>query len=260
MKTGGHVKIIIPCTNEGEWLRATVHSILEHTDYPSFEVVVSANGDRITDFSFIDRPEYRQVRVHRTEKALGVGQARNVATAPGDAAFYVFLDSHCLLEERDWLCRATDCLERFPNVSMVQPEVAAFVHEDEIRPGENVAASQVRTQHYEYGTRWAWPCDDPWRAVETMTVKRRPDAFEAMAGAGMAIFTRAETFHRLGKFEPEVKGWFHETMDYCVLRLDARIPHDGRTEHPRAPSRQNEAARLCAHYPASDPRHSSHHV
>lgn len=242
MTTDGQVKIIIPCTNEGQWLRVTVDSILEHTSYRSFEVVVSANGDRVTDFSFLDRPGYRQVRLHWTEKALGVGMARNVAASPGDAPFYVFLDSHCLVEQPDWLDRAVDCLQRFPDVSMVQPEVAAFVHEEEIRPGENVEVSQVRTQHCEYGTRWAWPYGDPWRAVETMTWKRSLEPFEAMAGAGMATFTRAETFHRLGQFDAEVKGWFHETMDYCVrawmlgyptmIEPGVRVHHRGKMTPP----------------------------
>jgi GT2 family glycosyltransferase len=51
---------------------------------------------------------------------------------------------------------------------------------------------------------------------ETITRRQAPGVYEAMAGAGMATFVRAETFHRLGKFDPEVTGWYHETLDYCV--------------------------------------------
>jgi GT2 family glycosyltransferase len=242
MMTNGHVKIIIPCTNEGEWLRVTVDSILDHTDYPSFQIVVSANGDRVTDFSFVEGPGYGQVGLHWTERALGVGNARNVAAVPGDAAFYVFLDSHCLLGQPDWLRRAVECLERYPAISMVQPEVAAFVHENEIRPGEKMEASQVRARHYEYGTRWAWPYGEAWQVVDTLTLKRSRDAYEEMSGAGMAIFTRAETFHRLGKFDSEVQGWFHETMDFCVrawmlgypmmVEPNVRVYHRGKMKPP----------------------------
>ena len=214
--TDGHVKIIIPCTNEGEWLRVTVDSILEHTDYPSFEIVVSANGDSVTDFSFIEAPGYHQVRLLRTERALGVGNGRNVAVSPPDAMYYVFLDSHCLVEQRDWLQNAVDCLRRHPHASMIQPEVVAFVHEVDIRPGERVYASQVTKQLCEYCTRWAWPYVEPGVVVENQTLKRSSQTFEAMSGAGMAIFAHADNFNRLGGFDSEVNGWFHETMDYCI--------------------------------------------
>jgi glycosyltransferase involved in cell wall biosynthesis len=123
-----HVKIVLPCTNEEEWLRVTVDSILEHTDSPSFEIVVSANGDHMTDFSFIERPVYRdRVRLFWTKELVGVGNARNVAVTPGDADYYVFLDAHCLLEKRDWLQRGIACLEEHPQASMVQPEVLNFI-------------------------------------------------------------------------------------------------------------------------------------
>jgi len=62
-----HVKIVLPCTNEREWLRITVDSILEHTRaYPSYEVTVLANGDTETDFSFAEGEPYRRiVRISR---------------------------------------------------------------------------------------------------------------------------------------------------------------------------------------------------
>src|SRR5262245_59411746 len=108
----GHVKIVLPCVNEGEWLRVTVESILEHTHRPSFEIFILANGDTTTDFSFLDRPGLqRHVRMERVEGCLGVGNSINRAVAPGDADYYVFLDAHCLLEQHDWLERAVDCLE-----------------------------------------------------------------------------------------------------------------------------------------------------
>ncbi len=216
MRNDAHVKIVIPCTNEGEWLRVTVDSILEHTDYPSYEVVISANGDRTTDFTFLEDARYHHVRLQQTEKALGVGNARNVAVTPGDAAYYVFLDGHCLVEQSDWLQRAVECLRQHPTASMVQPEVAAFTYENDIRPGEQVDASQIFVRHLEYSTRWSWPYVEPWLVVETQTFRQSHEPFERMSGAGMATFVRSETFHRLGRFDTEVQGWFHETMDYCV--------------------------------------------
>lgn len=217
MSSNRHVKIVIPCANEGPWLRATVDSVLATTRYPSFEVLISANGDHATDFSFLELPPYRgRVRLQRTPEFLGVGGARNSATSPGDADFYVFLDAHCLLEADDWLARGVECLEEHPHASMVQPEVVSFIYEADLNTGEDLDPSRIRRGCPEYSTRWAWPYDHAWRAVETITFREKPTPYEAMSGAGMATFVRAETFHRLGRFDGEVGGWFHETMDYCV--------------------------------------------
>jgi GT2 family glycosyltransferase len=217
VKARRHVKIVIPCANEGEWLRVTVESILEHTDYPSFEIVVSANGDRCTDFSFIERPAIREkVRLKKSAEFLGVGNARNAAVSRGDAGYYVFLDGHSLVEERDWLERAVASLEERPDASMIQPEVQNFIYEGELGPGSPFDRSRVRDTIREYSIRWSWPYDEPWHLTEFQTTRRSEMPYEAMSGAGMAVFTRAETFHRLGKFDSEVVGWFHETLDYCV--------------------------------------------
>ena len=246
MKSKDHVKIVIPCTNEGEWLRVTVDSILQHTDYPSFEVVVSANGDTTTDFSFIEKPPYHErVWLKQTKELLGVGNARNVAVTPGDASFYVFLDAHCFIEQRDWLHRAVACLEEHPECSMVQPEVLSFIYEKELQPGETLGPSQVQKTNFEYSTKWNWPYGEPLLVIEIKTQRLRQTAYEGMAGAGMAIFTRAETFHRLGKFDTEVIGWFHETMDYCVrswmlgypmiVEPNIQVLHRAKTQDPKYP-------------------------
>ena len=246
MKGKDHVKIILPCANEGEWLRVTVDSLLEHTDYPSFEIVVSANGDTMTDFSFMEKPAYRkQVGLEQTKEVLGVGRARNAAVTPGDASFYVFLDAHCFVEQRDWLHRVVACLEEHPKCSMVQPEVLSFICEKEIQAGETVGPSQIQKHGFEYCTKWCWPYEKPWVVTEMETMRVKLTAYEGMAGAGMAIFTWAETFHRLGKFDSEVIGWYHETMDYCVrawmlgypmlVEPNIQVLHRAKMEKPNYP-------------------------
>jgi GT2 family glycosyltransferase len=239
VKSKRHVKIVIPCSNEGEWLRVTVESILEHTRYPSYEIVVSANGDRLTDFSFIEKPGIRErVRLKESTEVLGVGNGRNAGVFPGDAMYYVFLDSHSLVEEKDWLERAVESLEEHPAASMIQPEVQNFIYDGELKPGVPFDRSRVKDTSREYSIRWSWPYDKPWQVRECQTVRRSATPYEAMSGAGMAIFTLAKTFHRLGKFDSEVMGWFHETLDYCVragllghpMMVDPRVQVRHRTK------------------------------
>ena len=93
MPARNEVKIVLPCHLEGEWLRYTVDSILEHTTYPSFSILVLANGDSVTDFSFIGEPAYRhRVRLSSFRDALGVGNCLNEAVWPGDADWRRYLD------------------------------------------------------------------------------------------------------------------------------------------------------------------------
>jgi GT2 family glycosyltransferase len=211
------VKIVLPCHNEGEWLRVTVDSILETTRYPSFEVVVLANGDTVTDFSFLDRPPYyKKVRLERVAEALGVGNCINRAVHPGDAMYYAFLDSHCLVEQEDWVHRLVDCLERNRRACMVQPEVVQFTYDEKLPAGGQIDRRCMIMQCRAYSISWSWPYAS---LADTARVQTDPDQgvpYEAMAGGGMAVFAVAETFHRLGGYDPEVSGWYPETMDYCV--------------------------------------------
>ena len=215
--TPGHVKIVLPCANEGEWLRVTIECLLDRTEYPSFEILISANGDTVTDFSFLEKPACRnRVSVLSTAEFLGVGKSLNVAVQPGDADYYVFLDAHCLVEERDWLAKAVACLREHPEASMVQPEVLAFTYEGEIPPGAPLDPNRVQRLFCDYCIRWAWPYEDPFHVADDQRVKLSELPFEGMAGGGMAIFVRSETFHRLGRLDPEVGGWYREALDYCI--------------------------------------------
>ena len=244
----GHVKIVIPCTNEGEWLRLTVESILEHTRGPSFEVFILANGDQVTDFSFLERPAFRRtVKLERIEERLGVGNSINRAVAVGDAEYYVFLDAHCLQEQPDWLEQAIDCLESFPRASMVQPEVVHFSYRDEIRPGETLDLARVVDLGFEYSIRWAWPYEKPLEVSEVQTTSPSRTPHESMAGGGMAVFARSETFHRLGGYDPEVAGWYPETSDYCcrawLLGRPMMVDPSVRVRHLRKVEGRGEARR-----------------
>lgn len=211
------VKIVLPCLNEGEWARLTCETILDRTDYPDYHVLVFANGDEQTDFSFVERPAFRsRVRLRRTEERLGVGNSINAAIEPGDAAYYVFLDAHCLVEQRDWLDRVVACLEDHPDCSMVQPEVLQFIYEGEPSKNEGIDESRIRPDSFAYSIRWHWPYQDPGAIATVETQRRAASSYQAMAGGGMAVFTRAQRFHELAGYDPEVMGWYPETMDYCI--------------------------------------------
>ncbi len=241
-----HVKIVIPCANEGEWLRVTVDSILEATRYPSFEIFILANGDQRTDFSFAEKPAYRQrVRLKTVAEPLGVGRSKNEAVQPGDAAHYVFLDAHCLIQSPDWLDRAVACIEDHPQASMMQPEVLLITCPQEIQPDGRPDPAALQEEGLAYGIRWAWPYHRLGDIAVVQASRLSDHPYEEMASGGMAMFVRSETFHRLGKFDAEVSGWYPETMDYCVrawllgfpmmVNPSVRILHRLKREDPGYP-------------------------
>lgn len=216
-RSRGHVKIVVPCTNEGEWLRVTVDSLLEHTHYPSFEVFVIANADTITDFSFVEREAYRsRVRLRVTGEQLGVGRSINAAVWPGDAKYYVFLDAHSLVEQHDWLERVVDCLEAYPGASMFQPEVVQFSYAPAVEGGGSLDLNAVQPLFRAYSIRWQWPYQSMNHIADVQTFPDSDEPYEAMAGGGMAVFVRSELFHDLGKHDQEVGGWHPKTRDYCL--------------------------------------------
>lgn len=212
-----HVKIILPTTNEGPWLRATVDSILDTTDYPSWEILVHQNGDTTTDLSFVGEPPYRErVRCRVTEEALGVGLSVNEAVEPGDAAYYAFLDAHCLVTERDWLGRAVRFLEEHPEASMMQPQIRTFTYEGELRAGDPVEMGRLRRGGGGYAVRWIWPYHPPLGFGDLARSPASSAPHEGMAGGGGVVFVSAGRFHALGRYDPEVGGWYPESMDYCI--------------------------------------------
>jgi len=211
------VKIVVPCRNEREWLRVTIDSILDTTRYPAFSILVLANGDTVTEFSFLDRPAYREkVRLERVAEALGVGNCINRAVDLGDAMYYAFLDAHCLVDQEDWIDRLVDCLERNPRACMVQPEVLQFTYDGNLPSGGHVESQRLIVRYRAYSIKWQWPYGGPLHVASVLMEAEGSEPYEAMAGGGMAAFASSETFHRLGGYDPEVSGWYPETMDYCI--------------------------------------------
>jgi hypothetical protein len=99
---------------------------------------------------------------------------------------------------------------------MVQPEVVQFTYEQELPAGKAMDRRHLVVRYRAYSIIWAWPYGHPLEITLVETERDRHEPYEAMAGGGMAVFVVADTFHRLGGYDPEVAGWYPETMDYCV--------------------------------------------
>lgn len=87
------ISIIVPAHNEEAYLGATLDA-LSHQDYPSFEIVVVANG--CTDRT----AEVAQEKCHRlvTLAQKGLGVSRNLGARMATGELLIFLDADTLLE------------------------------------------------------------------------------------------------------------------------------------------------------------------
>ncbi|MCF7830414.1 glycosyltransferase family 2 protein [Candidatus Gracilibacteria bacterium] len=102
--------VIIPSYNEGEWLKKTVLGVLENTDYPDFEIIVVADGCTDDSLDFLQKG-IPNVLLVELEESVGAAKARNMGAkvATGDAL--VFIDSHMVPSQTDWLQELTVQLE-----------------------------------------------------------------------------------------------------------------------------------------------------
>jgi len=94
--------VIIPSCNEGDWLRKTVLGVLENTSYPDFEIIVVADGCTDDSLDFLENG-IPNVSVVKLENSVGAAKARNrgAEVATGDAL--VFIDSHMIPADENWL-------------------------------------------------------------------------------------------------------------------------------------------------------------
>jgi GT2 family glycosyltransferase len=207
------IRIVIPCRDEGRFLRATIDSILATTRYEPYEILVSAAGAARTDLSFLDGPAYAErASVRFDPEATSAGRALNDAARAPWAAYCVFLEARCLLLQPEWLQLMVETFETHPGASMVQPEVVQCSDEGELRAG----ALDHRQGAPAYASVWTWPYRAPSELAQVIDHPGCHGTYEAMAGTGTCTFVRTDDFLRLGGFDAKIAGLRAVTMDYCV--------------------------------------------
>ena len=96
------ISVIIPCLNEGNYLRQTVESLGMCSARPN-EIIVVDNGSTDGCSDFIETENYPgSIRLFKLPSPLGVAQARNFGAAQATGDILIFVDAHVLFPQA-WL-------------------------------------------------------------------------------------------------------------------------------------------------------------
>jgi len=184
------VSIIIPCCNEGLYLRQTLRSIGKAQAGTPYEIVVVDDGstDGCCDFLGCGSPGVTFLRA----PGLGVANARNYGAGAARGDLFCFCDAHVMVEDF-WLDRLAQPLQAGA-VEVVCPGIA-----DPARP--DVAG---------YGVTWGAGLQWRWLYEKPVTVKPVPLA------PGGCMMVRQEVFEDLGGFEKGFRVFGYDDQEFSL--------------------------------------------
>lgn len=219
------VTLLLPNRNNGPVLDLTLARLLEHTTYPTFELVVVDDGStdesrgilrrwrdekRFRDFTLIERD-------HR-----GVVAALNAGLAAASGELIVQLDGDATVETPGWLERMVDFLQSDPCIGVVNPLItfdnghihAAGVnviselglHDRASRPNESTGQRTVNTLVQRFTVEEAGPVAQV--------------AGEVDAGIGVCMLYRRAVAEEVGGYDPGFSPvWFDDVDLSLSMRL-----------------------------------------
>jgi glycosyltransferase involved in cell wall biosynthesis len=119
------VSIIIPCFNDGKYLREAVQSVLQYPDRTAYEIIVVNDGssDSITleVLRDLEREGFRVI--HQANR--GLGAARNAGIKASHGSYVLPLDSDNKIRP-DYISMGVRVLESNPRIGMVYGDAGYF--------------------------------------------------------------------------------------------------------------------------------------
>jgi glycosyltransferase involved in cell wall biosynthesis len=214
------VSVVIPSYNEGEYLLATVASVLAHADGVQHEIVVVDDGS--TDGSpgrlIAAHSGDARVRIIQAARA-GVARARNLGAQHARGEYLAFLDAHCETSP-GWL-EALIAPLRDSSVGLIGPALA----------------SPTAPGRCGYGVIWRDPSQ-----LMTWLPRQADGPYAVPLVCGACQVTRRTDFLRLGGYDGGMTRWGcedHELslrfwlMGYRVMiHPDVVVQHLFRDVHP----------------------------
>ncbi len=106
------VDLVIPCWDEGEWLRTTLKSIKANAGYDNYRILVCDDGS--TDNSVeIAKEEGATVIMPEKHEELGTGRARNRGLRASTADLIITVDAHMVFSP-DFVKKFVDLHRQYP--------------------------------------------------------------------------------------------------------------------------------------------------
>lgn len=233
------VSIIIPSRGASPMLERCVSSILEHTAYPNYEIVILNNGDELSD-SF---PYYRaisrdaRVRVVQYHESFNYSAINNFGARQSQGSLLLFLNNDTEIMAPDWLDELAQWASlRLPDIGVVGAKL--LKPDGTIQHAGVVVGLTGFAGHVFAGSREA-----QWSIFGLAEWYRN---YTAVTGACMML--RRDVFDSIGGFD-EAFVLCGSDVDIC-LRLRARgyeVVYD-----PFAKLRHIESATHLGSIPPSD--------
>jgi len=121
------VSIIILNYNKSDLLIICLQSLLNITDYKSYEIVIIDNGSTDDSQQVINKlyAKNGKIKIVFNDKNLGYAEGNNVGIKyiSNDAKYVVILNNDTLIEEKYWLLNLVEFLEEHDYVGEAQPVI-----------------------------------------------------------------------------------------------------------------------------------------
>lgn len=211
------MSLVIGSHNEGQNLGRTLASCREVMAGFDYEMVVA--DDASTDDSLAALADFPEVRLFRQPRRLGPSPTKDVAARNATGDVLVFLDGHCKPEPGS-IQRLIGDVEATGGRAVVTPAIPSL----DVATWENM--------HHVKGNGY-------WLALETLDygwlgldrlrrAAEHPDLFESPCMTGCAFAVTRELYERLLGFDPDMRSWGVEDLDFGLKAwlMGTPILHD----------------------------------
>ncbi|QHF04245.1 glycosyltransferase [Pseudomonas asturiensis] len=122
------VSILLTSQDDLDTLLPCVESILEHTDYPFYEILICDNASQSVQttqwLATLESMQSDRIRILRNEEALSPSALLNASAAQANGDYLLMLASHALIIQNDWLTHLLNHAMR-PEVGVVGAKIVA---------------------------------------------------------------------------------------------------------------------------------------
>lgn len=213
------VSIIIPCKNEGIYIKQTLDFMFQTEAKYLADIIVidDASNDNCCEFLKNESKYYHNVSLIQAS-GIGPSAARNLgANLATSAEILVFCDAHITMKQ-NWLFTILSCFKD-PSVSAICPGIGGF------HPNSAVG----------YGQTWNDKFEIYW-------LKQPESLTEIPLAPGGCMFIRKQVFDAVGGFDAGFRSWGYEDValsiklwlfDYKIfVHPSVRIGHKFRKTQP----------------------------
>lgn len=184
------VSIVIPCKNELENIKWTLHSLLNSKNKLSFEVIVVDDGSTDGCCDFINENVYKNLKVIRTE-GVGMSKGRNLGVKEARGEYLFFCDAHVLVPDY-WLDELVKSLEE-NDAHAITPTIKI-----------------IGMENRGYGGTWNEKLEFTWLG------KPENDVAEIPFIASCAMGVKKDAFDAVEGFRNNFKVYGMEDQEICL--------------------------------------------